>query len=168
LFLHTEEELKIHKEVLMRHYETAFLIAPNLPDEEVQTLIDQMASIVTTNKGTMGKIDQWGKKKMAYQIKKFEEAVYVFFHYESGPEIPAELERQFKQKESVIRYLTLKKDLRDNIRNKKKPAPRRAPRRRQEPALAKKPPAPVKEAPAAKPEEAEETPKPAAKSEEKE
>jgi len=114
----------------MRHYETAFLVAPNLPDEEVDNLIDQMASIVSKNKGKMEKIDKWGKRRTAYQIQKFDEAVYVFFHYIGEPDIPAELERQFKQKESVVRYLTLKKDMRDNIRNKKKTPPRRAQRRK--------------------------------------
>lgn len=140
----------------MRHYETAFLVAPNLPDEEVETLVDQMASIVSKNKGKMEKIDNWGKRRTAYQIQKFGEAVYVIFHYIGEPDIPAELERQFKQKESVIRYLTLKKDMRDNIRNKKKSPPRRAQRRR-----------PIEE-PKAPPAEAEKKPVAAAESKEKE
>ena len=133
----------------MRHYETAFLIAPNLPDEEVESLIDQMAAIVSKNKGKMEKIDNWGKKKTAYQIQKFSEAVYVFFHYIGEPDIPNELERQFKQKESVLRYLTLKKDMRENIRDRKKPAPRRDARRRPPEAKAEPPKsaAPITEAP---------------------
>jgi small subunit ribosomal protein S6 len=136
----------------MRHYETAFLVAPNLPDEEVESLIEQMASIVTKNKGEMEKIDNWGKRRTAYQIQKFTEAVYVIFHYIGEPDIPTELERQFKQKESVIRYLTLKKDMRENIRNKKKAASRRAPRRRpiEEPRVAPVEPEKKVEAPGEK------------------
>lgn len=114
----------------MRHYETAFLVAPNLPDDEVENLIDQMASIVSKNKGKMESVEKWGKRKMAYQIQKFEAANYVIFHYQGEPDIPTELERQFKQKEAVIRYLTLKKDMRDNIRDKRKPVHRRPARRR--------------------------------------
>lgn len=114
----------------MRHYETVFLVAPNLPDEEVESLVDQMASIVSKNKGKMESVEKWGKRKMAYQIQKFEAANYVIFHYQGEPDIPTELERQFKQKEAVIRYLTLKKDMRDNIRDKKKPVHRRPARRR--------------------------------------
>jgi small subunit ribosomal protein S6 len=140
----------------MRHYETGFLIVPNLPDDELETLIDQMASIVTKNKGEMEKIDRWGKRKTAYQIQKFNEAVYVFFHYTGEPDIPVELERQFKQKESVIRYLTLKKDLRENIRDKKKLAHRRAQRRK-----------PIEE-PKAPPAKPEKKPEEAAESKEKE
>ncbi len=65
-------------------------------------------------------VDKWGKKKLAYPIKKFEEAFYVFFLYEGEPDISGELERRFKQTEAVIRYLTVKKDTRENIRRKKK------------------------------------------------
>ena len=87
----------------MRHYETAFLIAPNLPDEEVESLIDQMAAIVSKNKGKMESVEKWGKRKMAYQIQKFEAAKYNIFNYQGEPDIPTELERKFKQKEAVIR-----------------------------------------------------------------
>lgn len=122
----------------MNHYETAFLIAPNLPDEEIETLIKNMADAVTQMKGRMDRIDNLGKKRTAYPVHKFGEAHYVFFHYEGGPEIPAELERRFKQTEPVIRYLTLKKDTRENIKDKKKkvrtrrrePAPERSRDRR--------------------------------------
>jgi small subunit ribosomal protein S6 len=55
-------------------------------------------------------IDKWGKLKLAYQIKKFEVAYYVFFLYKGEADIPSELERRFKQNEAVIRYLTVKKE----------------------------------------------------------
>lgn len=103
----------------MRLYETAFLIAPNLPEEEVDSLIQEMADVVKAKKGQMIQEDRWGKRKLAYPIKKFEEAYYVFFLYEGEPDIPAELERLFKQKDTVIRFLTIKKDRRENIRRKK-------------------------------------------------
>lgn len=107
----------------MRLYETAFLIAPNLPEEEVEALIQEMAEVVKQKKGQMVKEDRWGKRKLAYPIKKFEEAYYVFFLYEGGPDIPAELERLFKQKDTVIRFMTIKQDRRENVRRKKKAAP---------------------------------------------
>jgi len=104
----------------MRQYETAFLIAPNLSEEDTENLIQQMEEIVTQKKGKMLNLDKWGKRKLAYPIKKFEEAFYVFFLYEGEPDIPGELERRFKQIEAVIRYLTVKKDTRKNMRKKKK------------------------------------------------
>jgi len=94
----------------MRYYETAFLITPDLSEEDTEKLISQMGEIVKKNKGRMIDVDKWGKRKLAYPIKKHDSAFYVFFYYEGIPETYAELERQFKQKETIIRYLTLRKE----------------------------------------------------------
>jgi small subunit ribosomal protein S6 len=94
----------------MRQYETAFLIAPNLPEEDNAKLISQMAEVVSKQKGKMINVDEWGKRKLAYPIQKFEEAYYVFFLYEGEPAIPVELERRFKQTETIIRYMTIKSE----------------------------------------------------------
>lgn len=119
----------------MRLYETAFLIAPNLPEEEIEKLIEDMADVVSKKKGKMDNIDKWGKRRLAYPIDKFTEAYYVFFHYQGEAEIPAELERRFKQMEQVLRYMTLKKDQKDNVRKKKKDKPKKEePPAREEPA----------------------------------
>lgn len=108
----------------MRLYETTFLIAPTLPEEEAEQLIEKMVGIVTEKKGKMINVDKWGKRRLAYPIKKFEDAVYVFFLYKGDVDIPTELERNFKQTESVIRYLTIKMEERENIRRLKKGASR--------------------------------------------
>jgi len=109
----------------MREYETVFLISPNLTEEEAKGLITQMADVIAKKKGKMVNKEEWGKKKLAYPISKFEEAFYVLFRYEGESEIPAELERRFKQADTVIRYLTVRKETRDNIRRKKmKPTPK--------------------------------------------
>jgi small subunit ribosomal protein S6 len=103
----------------MREYETVFLISPSLTEEETKGLITQMADIITEKKGKMVDKEEWGKRKLAYPISKFEEAFYVLFRYEGESEIPAELERRFKQADTVIRYLTVRKETRENIRRKK-------------------------------------------------
>jgi len=108
----------------MRLYETSFLIAPTLPEEEAEQLIEKMAGIITEKKGKMINVDKWGKRRLAYPIKKFEDAVYVFFLYKGDVDIPKELERNFKQTETVIRYLTIKMEERENIRRMKKGASR--------------------------------------------
>ncbi len=110
----------------MRLYETTFLIAPTLPEEEAEQLIEKMAGIVSEKKGRMINVDKWGKRRLAYPIKKFEDAVYVFFLYKGEVDIPMELERNFKQTEAVIRYLTIKMEERENIRRTKKGASRKA------------------------------------------
>lgn len=107
----------------MKQYETAFLVSPSLGEEDNEKLISQMAEVISEKKGRMIKEDRWGKRKLAYQIKRFQEAFYVFFHYEGGADIPLELERRFKQTEAVLRFLTVKKETRENIRRKKKGVP---------------------------------------------
>jgi small subunit ribosomal protein S6 len=104
----------------MRQYETGFLLAPDLTDDESEKIIQQMAEVVAQRNGRMIRIDRWGKRKTAYALGKFGEANYVFFHYEGGAEIPHELQRRFKQMDTVLRYLTLVKDVRDNVRKKRK------------------------------------------------
>jgi small subunit ribosomal protein S6 len=159
LFLPLEEkELQSQEEVLMRLYETAFLIAPNVAEDETEQLIEQMAGVVTENKGEMVEVDTWGKRKLAYQIQKFDAAFYVFFRYKSEADIPAELERRFKQTESILRYLTVLMDEEPKVRRKNvvKPQPKEAagermtapspePMSKKEPEAAKEP----AEAPAA-------------------
>lgn len=105
----------------MRQYETGFLVSPNLTEEETDKLILQMAEVVFRKKGKMLKEDRWGKRKLAYPISKFEEAFYVFFHYEGEHDVPSELERRFKQTDTILRYLTVKREPKENIKKRKKP-----------------------------------------------
>jgi small subunit ribosomal protein S6 len=104
----------------MRQYETAFLIAPNLPEEDNEKLISQMAEVVSKQKGKMINVDEWGKRKLAYPIQKFEEAFYVFFLYEGDPSIPLELERRFKQTEPIIRYMTIKSEISEGAKRRRR------------------------------------------------
>ncbi len=124
----------------MTQYETGFIVSPNLPEEEAVRLIQQMADVVAQKKGRMVKQDVWGKRRMAYSIKRFHEGVYVFFTYEGGGEVPLELERRFKQTDAIIRFLTVKKDPRDLLPRRKKKAPAEAP-----PAAPAEPAAPAAE-----------------------
>jgi small subunit ribosomal protein S6 len=107
----------------MRQYETVFLISPNLEEEETTKIITQISGIISKEKGKLIQEDRWGKKRLAYPIKKFEEAFYVFFHYEGDSNIPFELERRFKQTEAILRFLTVKKETRENVRKKRKGTP---------------------------------------------
>jgi small subunit ribosomal protein S6 len=107
----------------MRQYETVFLISPNLEEEETTKVISQISGIISKNKGKLIQEDRWGKKKLAYPIKKFEEAFYVFFHYEGDSRVPLELEKRFKQTEAILRFLTVKKETRENVRKKRKGVP---------------------------------------------
>ncbi|MEN6310214.1 MAG: 30S ribosomal protein S6 [Acidobacteriota bacterium] len=112
----------------MRQYETGFVLSPALSEEETTQFIQQMAAIVAQKKGRMVKQDIWGKRRLAYTVKKFNEGVYVFFTYEGPGDISTEMERRFKQTDTVIRFLTIKKDLRDQARRKRKKTAEEAPR----------------------------------------
>ena len=116
----------------MRQYETAFLISPKLEEEETEKLIEKMAEVVKKKKGKMINIERWGKKRLAYPIDKLDEAVYVFFHYEGEPDIPQELQRRFRQTETVVRYLTLKKEEKIQLRKKAKPSRKTKPKSEKE------------------------------------
>jgi small subunit ribosomal protein S6 len=104
----------------MRTYETGFLIAPAMTDEEAEALVQSLAETVAQKNGRMIRIEKWGKRRTSYPIGKAHEAFYVFFHYESGPEVPAELARRFRQMDTILRHLSLVKEAQQNVRKKKK------------------------------------------------
>ena len=107
----------------MRQYETGFILSPGLSEEESIGFIRQMAEVVAQKKGRLVKQDIWGRRRLAFPIKRHNEGLYVFFLYEGPGDVSQELERRFKQSDSVIRFLTIKKDTKDIVRRKKKVAP---------------------------------------------
>ncbi len=119
----------------MRQYETGFVLSPTLSEEETAQFVQQMAEIVAQKKGRMVKQDIWGKRRMAFPIKRFQEGIYVFFTYEGAGDVSAELERRFKQTEAVIRFMTVLRDPRDLTRRKKKRRAEDAARAATEPAV---------------------------------
>jgi len=104
----------------VRQYETGFVLSPTLSEEETAQFVQQMAEVVAQKKGRMVKQDIWGKRRLAFPIKRFQEGVYVFFTYEGAGDISTELERRFKQTDSVIRFMTILRDPRDLIGRKRK------------------------------------------------
>jgi len=106
----------------MRQYETVFVLSSSLSDDDAQAFVRQMAEVVTQKNGRMIKQDIWGKKRLAYPIKKSHEGTYIFFLYEGPGDVSQELERRFKQTDAVIRFLTILKNPGDNVRRKKKAA----------------------------------------------
>jgi small subunit ribosomal protein S6 len=104
----------------MKFYETGLLIAPNLSEEDTERVITQMTEVISQRAGKLVKQERWGKRRLAYPIKRFSEAFYVFFHYEGSPDIPLELARRFKQTDTILRYLTLQKDTQEAGPRKRK------------------------------------------------
>ncbi len=89
----------------MRSYEVMLAINPQLEDEELDSLLDKLKKLITHAKGKITKTDKWGKRKLAYEIKDFTEAIYVVLNFDVDEKIILELERVVKLEERVIRYL---------------------------------------------------------------
>ena len=89
----------------MRNYELMILFDPNLQDEEKKALLDKIHQTITANKGTIIKTNEWGRRKLAYEIKKFQEALYVLIDFELEPVNIANLESSIRFEEKILRYL---------------------------------------------------------------
>lgn len=89
----------------MRNYELMLLLDPNLQEEDSKALLDQIQQTIKTNQGNIIKLNQWGKRKLAYEIKKFQEAIYTIIDFELEPERLADLEKSIKFNEKILRYL---------------------------------------------------------------
>jgi small subunit ribosomal protein S6 len=89
----------------MRSYELMILLDPNLQDEEISALVKEIQQTITNNQGKIGKVSKWGKRKLAYEINKFQEAFYVVLNFELEPANIANIEKSIKFEEKIIRYL---------------------------------------------------------------
>ncbi|MDO4571819.1 MAG: 30S ribosomal protein S6 [Clostridia bacterium] len=93
----------------MHSYEVLYIIVPELEEEAVRTAIEKFKGIVETNGGEVAGIDEWGKKRLAYAIDYKTEGYYVLMSFNAGAELPAELERNMKNDETILRYLVTRK-----------------------------------------------------------
>jgi small subunit ribosomal protein S6 len=91
-------------------YEIGFIITPDANEEEVKKIVESICGTIKKAKGVIGNIDEWGRKKMAYPIKKNLEGYYVFIQTEVDGAVIADLERRLKQMEKVLRFITLRLD----------------------------------------------------------
>lgn len=94
----------------MRTYEVVFIAAPTLTAEELEAFIGQMKSVVEGKDGNVVRVDNWGKKSLAYRIARHREAYYVVFTIEGGGAAIAELERRFRVTDFVMRFLSVRID----------------------------------------------------------
>lgn len=90
------------------NYESIFIIKPTLSDEETEKVIQKMRDIITSGGGEVVNVENWGKKKLAYEIKKHKKGHYVLFHFKGEGPILKELERNYRLSDSIIKFLTVK------------------------------------------------------------
>jgi small subunit ribosomal protein S6 len=93
----------------MRNYETIFILRPSIEEEQRVAAIEKFTGIINAD-GEVEKVDEWGIKRLAYEIEKIREGYYVYVTFKANPSLPAELERNYKISDDVMRYIIVNLD----------------------------------------------------------
>jgi small subunit ribosomal protein S6 len=120
----------------MRVYEELFIVKPDAPEEEVNTFIDQLKTLITTAKGTIDKVDNWGTRKLAYRVSKYAEGHYILIQFSSAPDAVKEIERRLRVADMVIKFITVRIDEKQKKIDKRKKAREKRAARRPAPQVA--------------------------------
>jgi small subunit ribosomal protein S6 len=102
----------------LRLYEVLVIVDPRPTDEEVAALLEQLGELLKTLGAEVRKVDNWGKRRLAYDIKKQREGTYAVFEVSAEPSMVKEFERQMRLNENVLRFLST----RIPVRKKARPA----------------------------------------------
>ena len=94
----------------MRRYETIYIVNPNLEADSLREVVTKFSDLTKKLKGYTVKVNEWGKRKLAYEVKRFDKGHYVVLDFCGLPEIVKELERNLKLDDRVLKYLTVKID----------------------------------------------------------
>lgn len=92
----------------MRHYETTYILRPNLGEEQFTEIIDRTNAIISNDGGAIICLDRWGIKRLAYEINKEIQGYYVYLNYAAPGKTVDEIERIFRIDDKVLRFLTVK------------------------------------------------------------
>ena len=96
----------------MNKYESVIIINPSVDEDKVKSLIDKFLDLIN-KQGKVTKVDTLGKKKLAYEVKKNKEGIYVVFYFEAEPTLIAELERNYRITDEVIKFIVVKDENQD-------------------------------------------------------
>lgn len=91
----------------MNKYESVIIVNPNVDDDKLKTLIDTFSELINKD-GKVSEVKQLGKKKLAYDVKKNKEGIYVVFYFEANPELISELERVYRITDEVIKFIDIR------------------------------------------------------------
>ena len=89
-------------------YESAVLISAALEEDQIQSIISRIKELISSNDGEIKDIEEWGRKRLAYMIKKSKIGYYIIFQFNAYPQIISTLEKFYKLDENILRYLTIK------------------------------------------------------------
>jgi small subunit ribosomal protein S6 len=116
---------KNHKEEFVSYYELLVIFSTNLSEEEEKTQTSQIEDLIKHEKGTIHLVEHWGKRKLAYTIKKQRQGYYEWFYFELEPSRTAEIDRKLKMSETILRFLIFKME-KIQIQNLQRELARRA------------------------------------------
>lgn len=94
----------------MNKYELAVVLSAKLEDEERAAAIEKIKGYITRYNGTVTNVDEWGKKRLAYEVRKMREAFYYFIQFDGEANVPGEIESRIRLMENVVRYLCVRQD----------------------------------------------------------
>ena len=94
----------------MRKYETIFILHPSLDEEAVKANIEKFKGVIENGGGTVDNVDFWGKRKLAYEIKKISEGYYTLVNFTADTELPRELDRIFRITDGVMRHIIVREE----------------------------------------------------------
>ena len=94
----------------MNKYELCVVVSAKIEDEERAKVIDKCKAYVERFGGTITEVDEWGKKRLAYEVQKMKEAFYYFIKFDAESTVPAEIESRVRIMDNVIRYLCVRAD----------------------------------------------------------
>lgn len=94
----------------MRQYELIFVVHPELDETALGEILERVKNWITESGNEVTKVDQWGKRRLAYPIRKQKEGHYFFFNINMSPQFSAQLERNLRFLEPIMRYLLVTKE----------------------------------------------------------
>lgn len=92
----------------MQTYESIFVVRPSLADEDTNKIIDKMKGVLEKAGASMLKMENWGKKKLAYEVKRERKGTYVYLYFQAPGPAVSELERSYRLEDAVIKFITVR------------------------------------------------------------
>ena len=94
----------------MNKYELALIVSAKIEDDARAAVVEKAKEYITRFGGTVTEVEDWGKKKLAYDIQKMSEGFYYFIQFDAAAEVPAELEQSVRIMDNALRFLCVRKD----------------------------------------------------------
>ena len=94
----------------MNKYELAVVVSAKIEDDARAEVVEKVKALVSRFGGNVTDVDEWGKRRLAYEIQKMKEGYYYFIHFESDSTVPAEVEQRIRIMDNVLRYLCVRQE----------------------------------------------------------